>query len=78
MDHIPDVYEKSSNFGPIVRKQTGLIFDDSMLLHKCQWDPNYPECPERYLSIIQRYFNNIQIAKSIVVTLSFKDLRNLD
>lgn len=55
MDQVPDVYEKSASFGPIIRKQTGLIFDESMLLHKCQWDPGYPECPERYQRVIERY-----------------------
>ncbi|KZC13630.1 Histone deacetylase 6, partial [Dufourea novaeangliae] len=34
--------------------ETGLVFDRSMEEHKCLWDPNYPECPARLTSILQR------------------------
>jgi hypothetical protein len=26
-----------------------------MTEHKCIWDPNYPECPERFTRVLERY-----------------------
>jgi histone deacetylase 6 len=37
-----------------IRTQTGVIYDNSMTQHTCLWDPNYPECPERLISVINR------------------------
>jgi histone deacetylase 6 len=39
----------------MVRKQTGIIYDRCMTEHKCIWDPNYPECPERFTRVLERY-----------------------
>lgn len=33
---------------------TGIIFDESMAQHCCLWDQTYPECPERFTSVINR------------------------
>lgn len=51
---VEDVYEKAASIGPVPRKKTGIIYDDSMALHKCEWDENYPENPERYLAVMDR------------------------
>lgn len=38
----------------LVRGETGVIYDESMALHRCLWDQSYPECPERFTSVITR------------------------
>ena len=38
----------------MIRGETGIIYDESMALHRCLWDDNYPENPERYTSVINR------------------------
>lgn len=38
----------------MVRGDTGIIYDDSMAIHCCLWDQSYPECPERYISVMNR------------------------
>lgn len=37
-----------------IRGDTGIIYDESMALHRCLWDQTYPECPERFTSVINR------------------------
>ncbi|RWS29799.1 histone deacetylase hda2-like protein [Leptotrombidium deliense] len=37
-----------------VTLRTGLVYDERMIDHYCLWDPNYPECPERFSSILSR------------------------
>jgi histone deacetylase 6 len=39
----------------MIRKQTGIVYDRCMSEHKCIWDPNYPECPERCTRVLERY-----------------------
>ncbi|XP_015795163.1 histone deacetylase 6 isoform X2 [Tetranychus urticae] len=34
--------------------QTGLIFDASMVDHKCLWDENFPERPDRFIRILEK------------------------
>lgn len=38
----------------MIRKKTGIIFEDTMALHKCEWDQGYPENPHRYECIMDR------------------------
>lgn len=38
----------------MIRGETGIIYDESMAQHCCLWDQNYPECPERFTSVINR------------------------
>lgn len=38
----------------MIRGKTGVIYDGSMAQHLCLWDESYPECPERYTSVINR------------------------
>lgn len=39
----------------MIRKQTGIVYDRRMSEHKCIWDPNYPECPDRFTRVLERY-----------------------
>jgi histone deacetylase 6 len=52
----------------MVRKQTGIIYDRRMTEHKCIWDPNYPECPERFTRVLERY-EIIEILLMVVICL---------
>lgn len=36
------------------RKDTGLVYDNSMAEHECLWDKNYPECPKRLTRTLER------------------------
>lgn len=38
----------------MIRGETGIIYDESMAKHCCLWDSSYPECPERFTSVINR------------------------
>jgi histone deacetylase 6 len=38
----------------MIRKDTGIVYDHSMAEHKCLWDSNYPECPDRYHKVFKR------------------------
>ncbi|KAK9723163.1 Histone deacetylase domain [Popillia japonica] len=51
---IENVYENAEKANGIIRKQTGVCFDDRMSLHECEWDRNYPENPQRYHAVIER------------------------
>ena len=51
---IRDIYDNAINAEKVTRKDTGLVFDNSMTEHRCLWDPNYPECPERLSKILDR------------------------
>jgi histone deacetylase 6 len=33
---------------------TGVIFDESMVRHRCLWDPSQVEKPERFLGVMRR------------------------
>ncbi|XP_043492900.1 histone deacetylase 6 isoform X2 [Polistes fuscatus] len=49
-----DIYQKIRDAYAVVRKETGIVYDRSMEDHKCLWDENYPECPERLTRILER------------------------
>lgn len=38
----------------MIRGETGLVYEKQMVQHLCLWDSNYPECPERFSSILRR------------------------
>lgn len=38
----------------MVRGDTGIVYDRSMAEHRCLWDDNYPECPERFTRVMER------------------------
>lgn len=54
-EFIRDDYATAQNAKQIVRKNTGIVYNDEMTKHFCTWDENYPECPERFTAILQRY-----------------------
>lgn len=37
-----------------VKGATGFVTEPRMSEHKCLWDDNYPECPERLIGVINR------------------------
>ncbi|XP_074599497.1 histone deacetylase 6 isoform X2 [Brevipalpus obovatus] len=45
---------KSDFFPPCTSTKTGIIYDDTMLNHKCLWDEKYPESPARLKSVYDR------------------------
>ncbi|XP_075221474.1 histone deacetylase 6 isoform X2 [Lycorma delicatula] len=51
---VRDIYQTAQDAKDLVRGATGLIYDDRMTEHRCLWDPNYQECPERFTCIIDR------------------------
>ncbi|KAK6627559.1 hypothetical protein RUM44_010037 [Polyplax serrata] len=53
-EFIRDDYATAQNAKQIVRKNTGIVYNDEMTKHFCTWDENYPECPERFTAILQR------------------------
>jgi histone deacetylase 6 len=49
------------------RRPTGVVFDLKMLEHKCLWDSNYPENPERLSAVLERLV-------SLTLSLVFKSI----
>ena len=54
-DEIFDVYAKAEEWSKICRKKTGLTYDDTVLAHKCEWNPFHQECPGRYVAAMNRF-----------------------
>lgn len=54
-DLIKDDYDVAQSVKNVVRGKTGIVYDDLMVTHYCLWDSSYPECPERYSSVMNRY-----------------------
>ncbi|XP_071054537.1 histone deacetylase 6 isoform X1 [Onthophagus taurus] len=52
---VEDPFEKCDKISGLVRKRTGLTYDDNMALHECPWDEHYPENPLRYIRIFDRF-----------------------
>lgn len=53
-DIVVDIYQNAMDSKTMVHKQTGLVYDRRMAEHRCIWDPNYPECPERFTRVLER------------------------
>ncbi|GJQ69943.1 putative histone deacetylase [Trypoxylus dichotomus] len=51
---VENEYEKAEKANSIVRKKTGVCYDNKMTLHKCEWDEKYPENPQRYCAVMER------------------------
>ncbi|CAH2102127.1 unnamed protein product [Euphydryas editha] len=49
-----DPYQVAMDSKSKVRKPTGLVTEPRMTEHRCLWDDNYPECPERLIGVIKR------------------------
>lgn len=52
---VKDIYQQAMDAVGVVRGQTGLVYDHRMAEHKCLWDPDFPECPERFTRVMERY-----------------------
>lgn len=51
---VKDIYGNALSSLNMVRGETSVIYDEAMTQHYCLWDQNYPECPERFTSVINR------------------------
>ncbi|XP_076053921.1 histone deacetylase 6 isoform X2 [Oratosquilla oratoria] len=49
-----DHFDKAQEAQGMVRGETAVVYDECMVEHKCLWDLNYPELPERFTSVINR------------------------
>lgn len=49
-----DIYQSAMDAAKMVRAETGLVYDNRMAEHRCLWDANYPECPERFTRVMER------------------------
>lgn len=51
---VKDPYQVALDSKTVTRSTTGLVFDRRMAEHRCLWDNNYPECPERFTEVMKR------------------------
>nr|XP_050853987.1 histone deacetylase 6 isoform X1 [Vespula vulgaris] len=51
---VHDIYQKIRDAYSVMHKETGIVYDHSMEDHRCLWDDNYPECPDRLTRILER------------------------
>lgn len=51
---IVNEYEKAESAKELIRKPTGLIYEELTSMHKCEWDPDYIEHPGRFDAILER------------------------
>ncbi|XP_044257565.1 histone deacetylase 6 isoform X2 [Tribolium madens] len=53
-DALIDPYANSTASNYITRGKTGVVCDTEVLKHKCDWDDNYPENPQRLSAILEK------------------------
>ncbi|CAH2050846.1 unnamed protein product, partial [Iphiclides podalirius] len=51
---IRDQYQVAMESKMKVKGPTGFVTEPRMAEHRCLWDDNYPECPERLISVLDR------------------------
>ncbi|XP_037936783.1 histone deacetylase 6 isoform X2 [Teleopsis dalmanni] len=51
---VKDIFQNAVNAKALVQKPTGLVYDESMSQHRCLWDSKHPECPERFIRVLER------------------------
>ncbi|XP_073992654.1 histone deacetylase 6 isoform X3 [Rhodnius prolixus] len=49
-----DIYQVARDSKDSVRTYTGIVYAEKSTEHRCLWDNNYPECPERVNCIMSR------------------------
>ncbi|XP_055712134.1 histone deacetylase 6 isoform X2 [Phlebotomus papatasi] len=49
-----DPYQTTMEARNLIHGATGLVYDRQMAQHLCLWDENYPECPARLTSVLDR------------------------
>uniref|UniRef100_A0A182P7U1 Protein deacetylase HDAC6 n=1 Tax=Anopheles epiroticus TaxID=199890 RepID=A0A182P7U1_9DIPT len=52
---LKDIFHNAQSVCGMPRGTTGILYDERFALHRCLWDTNYPECPERYLRVMERF-----------------------
>lgn len=52
---LKDIYQRAMDTLKVVRGETGLVFDNRMAEHKCLWDAEFPERPERFTRVMERF-----------------------
>uniref|UniRef100_A0A1B6DQI7 UBP-type domain-containing protein n=3 Tax=Clastoptera arizonana TaxID=38151 RepID=A0A1B6DQI7_9HEMI len=53
-DFVRDVYETAQNSKNCIKQNTGIVYDELMIEHKCDWDTSHQERPERFTRILER------------------------
>ncbi|KAK9505138.1 hypothetical protein O3M35_009261 [Rhynocoris fuscipes] len=51
---VPDIYQVARDSKDCVRISTGVVYAEKFAEHKCLWDENHPECPERFNAVLRR------------------------
>ncbi|KAM7349007.1 histone deacetylase 6 isoform 4-T4 [Cochliomyia hominivorax] len=51
---VKDIFQNAVNAKYMTQRPTGLIYDESMSQHRCLWDSEHPECPERFIRVLDR------------------------
>lgn len=51
---VDDPYYNASNSNTITKGPTGVCYDVEVLKHKCEWDDNYPENPQRLSCVLEK------------------------
>nr|XP_014087737.1 histone deacetylase 6 isoform X1 [Bactrocera oleae] len=51
---VKDIFQNAVNAKTIIQKPTGIVYDESMAQHRCLWDENHPERPERFTRVLER------------------------
>lgn len=54
-----NIYQSAMDSVNCVRGHTGIVYDNRMAEHRCLWDPNYPECPERFTRVLERFVRKV-------------------
>ena len=50
--------------------RVGLVYDERMLAHKCEWDPEHPEKPDRLKACYERCKKYGLVDRCITVPVS--------
>lgn len=53
-EFVKDDYATAQEAKDLIKGRTGVTYDNRMVEHFCLWDKNYPECPERFSSVLKR------------------------
>ncbi|XP_058974555.1 histone deacetylase 6-like isoform X2 [Musca domestica] len=51
---VKDIFQNAVNAKYMKQRPTGLVYDESMSQHRCLWDDKHPECPERFIRVLDR------------------------
>ncbi|XP_051155205.1 histone deacetylase 6 isoform X2 [Leptopilina boulardi] len=57
---VHDIYDNAISSKVLQRLSTGLVYDLTMIEHRCLWDLNYQECPDRFQKVLDRC-NELQL-----------------